>query len=66
MLLLYCSFAFFTTGDSSVTFAARAFKDPFVYLYSEETSNSLDEYETYLRGFTEVNPGFKVKKLNYI
>ena len=45
---------------SSLTFAARSFVDPFSYLNTEEDKNKLDEYETYLTGVSERNPGFKV------
>ena len=41
--------------------AARAFEDPFRYLYDVETSNDVTEYETYLKGSTDFNPGFKVR-----
>ena len=48
---------------STVMLAAKAFQDPFVFLYGVETSNDIREYETYFEGTSDYNSWFKVSAL---
>lgn len=52
---------FFISDFSVVKFAAKAFKNPYLYFTEKETLYSVDSYTEYFTDMHAVNPGFVVR-----
>ena len=48
------------TDHTTVLFTREAFIDPYLYLSSEETEITVEQYEAYMTDSNKPNPGFKV------
>ena len=60
-LVMYKYIFNFITDHTTVLFTRGACTDPYLYLSSEETEITVEQYEVYMTDGTERNPGFKVR-----